>query len=153
MSADTPTLTADTPVSRCQFYRLVCGFPAVLQPEVGRIFVRAGRVGAITMPSPLGGAVKTLMQRRKTPVGPIISHTRANRWTFLVQPDVPGHPLFRELFGLNVAVAPPGAQILLPSPVDVRAGVRAWVQPPRSTLLPSGMVVVGIVRACLAARR
>jgi hypothetical protein len=56
------SIPADTPVSRCRFYRATCGLPAVVIPETGRIVVRANLVGAITLPAPLAAAVKQHQQ-------------------------------------------------------------------------------------------
>lgn len=84
-----PELPMDTAESRCRFYRQVCGLEAGIKPETGRIFVRAGSVGAITMPARLGQLVKSGIQTRKCVVGPIVSHPRSQRWTFLTRPDLP----------------------------------------------------------------
>lgn len=140
---------ADTPVSRCRFYRQ-CGLAAAVQPEDGRIVVRAGRVGAITMPARLGQKVRTLMQDRRSALGPIVSHPRSRRWIYLVRPDLPDEVrLFAELFRLDVSVARGGAQIALPSPADRSASFRVWIEPPRDTFRPSGSVVVAAVRVCV----
>ncbi|MGK8512615.1 DNA-directed RNA polymerase subunit beta [Nocardia asiatica] len=143
---------ADSPASRCRFYRQ-CGLPAAVQPELGRIIVPAGRVGAITMPARLGQEVKALMQVRRSSVGPIISHPRSRRWTYLVRPDLPDEvSLFAELFRLDVSVARGGAQIVLPSPADRSPGLRVWVEPPRDTFRPSGSVVVAAIRVRVGRR-
>ncbi|WP_228835167.1 hypothetical protein [Nocardia abscessus] len=52
LADDATVVLADTPVSRCRFYRNVCGLPARIEP-MGRIFVPSGSVGAITMPAQL----------------------------------------------------------------------------------------------------
>ncbi|WP_159837631.1 DNA-directed RNA polymerase subunit beta [Nocardia sp. CY41] len=144
---------ADTPASRCLFYRQ-CGLAAVVQPELGRIVVPAGRVGAITMPARLGQEVKALMQVRRCALGPIFSHPRSGRWTYLVRPDLPDEVgLFAELFRSNVSVARYGAQIALPSPADRSPCFRVWVEPPRDTFRPSGSVVVAAIRLRAGRRR
>ncbi|WP_327112770.1 DNA-directed RNA polymerase subunit beta [Nocardia sp. NBC_01730] len=145
-----PLVQADTPTTRCRFYRQSCGLPAIVQPELGgRIIVPAGSVGAITMPMRLGGAVKSRMQSQGVRLGPIVSHPRSKRWTFIVVPDVPDETtLFAELFRLNVSVSRVGAQIALPSPVARSAGFRVWVTPPRDEFRPSGMAVVEAIRNC-----
>ncbi|WP_228001037.1 DNA-directed RNA polymerase subunit beta [Nocardia australiensis] len=143
----------DTPTSRCRFYRHICGLAAGIEPELGRITVRADTVSAITMPAILGQAVKVHMQTRQCTVGPIISHPRSQRWTFLVRPDLPDDvPLFSELFRLNVTVSRFGAQIALPSPADRHAGLRVWIEPPRDMFRPPGAVVVEAIRACVGVR-
>ncbi|WP_228002276.1 DNA-directed RNA polymerase subunit beta [Nocardia australiensis] len=143
----------DTPTSRCRFYRHTCGLAAAIEPELGRITVRADTVSAITTPAILGQAVKVHMQTRHYAVGPIISHPRSQRWTFLVRPDLPDEvPLFSELFRLNVTIARSGAQIALPSPTDRHAGLRVWIEPPRDTFRPPGTVVVEAIRACVGVR-
>lgn len=60
--------------------------------------------------------------------------------------------MFSELFRLNVTVARLGAEIALPSPADIHAAFRVWVESPRDTFWPSGMVVVEAIRACVDAR-
>ncbi|WP_454197436.1 DNA-directed RNA polymerase subunit beta [Nocardia sp. Marseille-Q1738] len=144
-----PSVQADTPLTRCRFYRETCGLPARVQPELGSIIVPAGRVGAITMPAQLGGRVKNHMQAQGTSPGPIVSHPRSKRWTFLIMPDVPDeNRLFAELFRLNVSISRFGAQIALPSPGARQAGFRVWVTPPCDDFRPSGMAVVKAIRDC-----
>ncbi|WP_454194194.1 DNA-directed RNA polymerase subunit beta [Nocardia sp. Marseille-Q1738] len=145
-----PLVHADTPTTRCRFYRQSCGLPAIVQPELGgRIVVPADSVGAITMPARLGGAVKGRMKSQGMRLGPIVSHPRSKRWTFIVVPDVPDEVrLTAELFRLNVSVSRAGAQIALPSPVARSAGFRVWVTPPRDGFRPSGMAVVEAIREC-----
>lgn len=149
----TPELLADTPTSRCLFYRQMCGLAAGVDPAIGRITVRAGSVSAVAMPADLGQMVKMHMQSRQCALGPIISHPRSRRWTFIVRPDLPDEvPLFSELFRLNVTVARFGAQIALPSPADRHVGLRVWIEPPRDTFRPSGIAVVDAIRACTGIR-
>lgn len=149
-----PPVQADTPSTRCRFYRETCGLSARVQPEIGSIIVPAGRVGAITMPHQLGAAVKSHMHSQGVQLGPIVSHPRSKRWTFLIVPDVPDeNRLFAELFRLNVSVSRFGAQIALPSPGARQAGFRVWVRPPRDDFRPSGMAVVESIRACRPPRR
>ncbi|MGK8525234.1 DNA-directed RNA polymerase subunit beta [Nocardia asteroides] len=144
----------DTPLTRCRFYRETCGLPARVQPETGSIIVPAGSVGAITMPHQLGAAVKTRLHSQGGHPGPIVSHPRSKRWTFLIVPDVPDEPgLFAELFRLNVSVSRSGAHIALPSPAARQASFRVWVTPPRDNLRPSGMTVIHSIRACLPQHR
>jgi hypothetical protein len=145
---------ADTAVSRCAYYRRTCGLPAGIQPPIGRIVVRAGMIGAITMPGSLGSRVRDDLLHRRFALGPIISHARSERWTYLCRPDLPdGAELFSELFALNVSVVPAGGEIVLPSPAALRSGYRRWVVPPRDTFRPSGLVIVDAVRACTTSGR
>ena len=72
-----PTFT-DTSISRCAYYRRTCGLPAGIHPEAGRIVVKAGVVGAITMPAALGRLVRDDMLFRGGPLGPIVAHIRCN---------------------------------------------------------------------------
>ncbi|WP_051021669.1 hypothetical protein [Nocardia araoensis] len=149
--AEAPTTILETPVARCRFYRNVCGLPARIDPESGRIFLPAGSVGAITVPAQLGATVKIRMARLGDPAGPIISHPRSKRWTFLVRPDFPADmPLFSELFRLNATLAPIGAQIALPSPADgVGDRFRVWAQGPSDSYRPSALAVLGAIRHCV----
>ncbi|WP_067471000.1 hypothetical protein [Nocardia amamiensis] len=144
-----PPVQADTASTRCRFYREACGLPARVQPEIGSIVVPAGRVGAITMPHQLGAGVKSRMHSQGVKLGPIVSHPRSKRWTFLIVPDVPDESrLFSELFRLNVYVTRVGAQIALPSPVARGTGFRTWVTLPRDKFRPSGIAVVESIHAC-----
>ncbi|MBF6437873.1 DNA-directed RNA polymerase subunit beta [Nocardia cyriacigeorgica] len=143
----------DTPITRCIYYRRVCGLPATIDPpELGRITMPADLVWALMMPAGLGQHVKTYLERRRGAdpgVGPIISHLRSNRWTFLIRPDLPDDtPLFAEMFRLNVSVVRIGATIALPSPTDEGAQFRRWIELPRCTFRPSGLAVVDAIRAC-----
>ncbi|MGW4769886.1 DNA-directed RNA polymerase subunit beta [Nocardia sp. NPDC004278] len=144
-----PVVAADTPVSRCRFYRQICGLAAVVQPELGRIIVPASSdVGAVTLPAALAARVKIYLQSRSERLGPVLSHPRSKRWTYLVVPDIPDEVgLFAELFRHNVSVVRWGAQIALPSPTARDAGFRAWVVPPQDTFRPSGRVIVDAIRA------
>ncbi|WP_405161842.1 DNA-directed RNA polymerase subunit beta [Nocardia sp. NBC_01499] len=139
----------DTPISRCAYYRRTCGLPAGIHPEAGRIVVKAGLVGAITMPARLGQRVRDDMLFRGCPLGPIVAHIRSRRWTFLCRPDVPESvQLCTELFHLDVAIVPFGGEIALPSPADSQTPSRTWIVPPRDTFRPSGAVIIDYLRAC-----
>ncbi|MFQ6326679.1 DNA-directed RNA polymerase subunit beta [Nocardia sp. CWNU-33] len=142
----------DTPVSRCIFYRRVCDLPANIDPpSLGRIIMKATHVWALTMPTPLGQAVKHDMGRRGTAVGPIVAHPRSARWTYLIRPDVPDDvPLFADLFRHNVSVIREGGTVALPSPTPQSGAIRQWIEPPRDTFRPSGLVVIASIRACVA---
>lgn len=147
-------IPSDTLMSRCRFYREVCGLPARVQPQLRQIFIPSGSVGGITVSAELGASIKVQMQGHGTRPGPIVSHPRSKRWTFLVIPDVPNDDmaLFGELFRLNASVARLGARIALPSPAD-RHGFRVWVQPPHDSYRPSGLAVIEAIRACALPRR
>jgi hypothetical protein len=152
---DATVVLADTPAARCRFYREAFGLPARVQPELGRILFVSGSVGAITMPAQLGAGVRAHLLDRGVRLGPIVSHPRSKRWTFVIVPDIPDSDmgLFAELFRLNVSVARQGAQIALPSPADGDLGFRVWAHAPRGTYRPRGMVVVEAIRVCVPARR
>lgn len=139
----------DTPPSRCHFYRRVCDLPAVIDPpELGRIIMRTSHVGALTMPAPLGRAVRQVMQRRRDAIGPIVAHPRSNRWTYIVRPDFPDDTrLFAEMFRLDVSIVREGGTVALPSPTAESGAVRHWIETPRDRFRPSGMVVVEFIRA------
>ena len=116
----------------------------------------AGRVWALTMPARLGHSVRAHMQGRGISTGPIVAHPRSNRWSLLIRPDLPDEmSLFSELFRLDVSVIRAGGTIALPSPTAESGAIRQWVELPRNTFRPSGLVVVDAVRgwAELARRR
>ncbi|MCZ9330242.1 DNA-directed RNA polymerase subunit beta [Nocardia farcinica] len=140
---------ADTLHSRCAFYRDECGLNARVDPLTERIVVTSGStLAAVTVPAELAGRARIYMQHRGITVGPIISHPRSSRWTFLVRPDVPTDPAAAApLFARQVSVIGPGTPIALPSPGPRQAGYRCWVHPPTDGL-PSGLVVVRAVCAC-----
>lgn len=137
----------DTPAARCQYYRRECGLPAGIDPEVGRIAVRTGEFWALTMPDALGQAVKTDQENRQVELGPIISHPRSQRWTFLIRPDLSHEMrLFAELFRLHVSVVRDGAEVALPSPADEQSSYRWWVEWPSGTYRPSGLALLDSIR-------
>ncbi|WP_433602624.1 DNA-directed RNA polymerase subunit beta [Nocardia sp. CA-135953] len=140
----------DTPLSRCHFYRRVCDLPAnVDPPQLGRIVMKVEHVGALTMPAHLGQSVKTYMQQCGSDLGPVCSHPRQNRWAYLIRPDIPDDTrLFAEMYRLDVQVVRAGGTVALPSPADKGAQFRRWIEPPRCTFRPSGLVVVDAIRAC-----
>jgi hypothetical protein len=147
MSATIDTaIPADTPVARCAYYQ-GRGLRAAVQPDANRIVVKAGGyLGAVTMPAELGNAVRGHLRGRGLSPGPVISHPRSMRWTFLVIPDIPDEvTLFAEMFRLNVTVARPGAQIALPSPHPRSEAFRTWVVPP-TAVRPSGLSVITAIR-------
>ncbi|WP_232236262.1 DNA-directed RNA polymerase subunit beta [Nocardia sp. BMG51109] len=101
----------------------------------------------LTMPSVLGQRVKTDLRGRDVEIGPIVSHPRSKRWTYLIRPDLPDEVrLFAELFRLNVSVVRTGGEIALPSPADHQYGFRTWVERPTDSYRPSGLIVVDSIR-------
>ncbi|MBF6216201.1 DNA-directed RNA polymerase subunit beta [Nocardia puris] len=149
------TGTSDTPVSRCRYYRTVCGLPAAVRDGTGRISFTTNLVWAISMPADVGHAVKLDLERRQRDGGPIISHPRSHTWTMLVRSDIPLRevPDIAQLRRFGVQVLRRGHEIVLPSPTDRGAQVRAWITAPCSTFRPSGMVALESVRMALASRR
>ncbi len=144
----------DTPVSRCVYYRLVCGLAANIDPSGSeRITFLAGSTGALTMPGPLGTVLRQHLQRHGVAAGPIVAHVGSNRWSFLVRPDVPDDDtrVFNDLFRLNVMIVREGA-IPLPS-TEPGGGSRRWIEPPCNTFRPSGRVVVESILACTGIHR
>lgn len=142
------TAFGDTPATRCRFYRRVCDLPAVVDPpHLGRIIMRATHVWAVTMPAPLGRAVRIEMAARHNETGPILVHPRSNRWSFLVRPDIPDDVrLFAEMFRFDVSIIRSGGTIALPSPTDLDTHLRQWVEPPRCPFRPSGHTVTQAIR-------
>ncbi|WP_237748127.1 DNA-directed RNA polymerase subunit beta [Nocardia brasiliensis] len=135
-----------------RFYQVRCGLPAHIRPDWARIEFVVGSVGAVTMPAHIGAPVKVhLKERPHGRLGPIISHPRSKRWTFLVCPDLPGdQALFAELFRHNVTVAPCGSEIALPSPGASPVGYREWVYKPTDGFRPAGTEVIAAFRWCLS---
>ncbi|MBF6248967.1 DNA-directed RNA polymerase subunit beta [Nocardia farcinica] len=139
--------SSDTVITRCDFYRR-CGLPAEIDPSGELITFRTGNIGAITVPSALAAQVRLHLRDRGIDGGPIISHLRSKRWTFVVIPGVPDQwQLEGELFRLNVSVAGAGAEIALPAPTPASAAVRCWVQGPAGRSWPSGATVIEALRS------
>lgn len=137
-------MTADTPRSRCEYYRNVCQLPAVIDPNTGRITLRIGTVSAVLMPSDLGQHVKINLDRRKLGGGPIISHPRSHTWIFLARPDIPTRPQPTNirLWNSHATILETGAEIALPSPTDRGLTYRAWITPAHTLFRPSGRALL-----------
>ncbi|MFE9790061.1 hypothetical protein ACFYO7_32300 [Nocardia salmonicida] len=56
----------------------------MIDPDTGRITMKAGLVGAVMMPTELAQRVKVALDVRGIAPLPIIGHPRAGMWTFLV---------------------------------------------------------------------
>ncbi|MGW6724789.1 DNA-directed RNA polymerase subunit beta [Nocardia sp. NPDC055029] len=146
---------AETPRSRCEFYRRVCSLPTVIDPVTGRITMRAGLVGAVMMPTDLAYQVKTSLDVRGVAPLPIIGHPRAAMWTFLVRADIRpiGDPeQVARLRKARVVVVREG-DIALPSPAPDPLMVRTWESPAISAFRPSGAVVIECALGCLPGER
>ncbi|MGW4366123.1 DNA-directed RNA polymerase subunit beta [Nocardia takedensis] len=144
---------ADTPRARCEYYRKVCGLPAVLDPRHGGITFRAGFVWGLMMPSELGNRVRLDLERHGDGGGPIVSHPRSATWTFLMRSDIPATrlPEFGALPRAGVRLIREGGVIALPSPADSDPVYRAWITAAHSAFRPSGMVVLEAANRCVAA--
>ncbi|WP_280184731.1 MULTISPECIES: DNA-directed RNA polymerase subunit beta [Nocardia] len=145
--------TRDTPLSVCDFYRKVCDLPAEVDPpHTGRIVIRTGVVCGLMMPAFIGSEVKLRMQGPGR-VGPILTHPRSHRWTFLARADLPDAiGLFAEMSRLQVSIICGGGIIALPGPGQRPGLFRAWVQPPRDPFRPYGTAVVDAIRGCVVQR-
>ncbi|MEU2089836.1 DNA-directed RNA polymerase subunit beta [Nocardia beijingensis] len=144
-SASDPTLT------RCLRYRHVYGLPCYVHEETRRITLRAGAVGAVTVPEQLGRMVHTDLARQYL-LGPVIAHG-SGRWTILVRPDdthqlADDTGIFIALLRASATIVPDGGEILLPSPTDERTGYRWWAVAPRDTFRPHITTVVRSIIIC-----
>lgn len=141
----------ETPRSRCEFYRHLCSLPTVVDPQTGRITMRAGLVGAVMMPTDLAHRVRIILDQRGVAPLPIIGHPRADMWTFLVRADIRpiGDPADVALLWKARVVVIRDGDIALPSPVPDKLTVRTWISPAISAFRPSGAVVLECARACL----
>ncbi|ATL70256.1 DNA-directed RNA polymerase subunit beta [Nocardia terpenica] len=152
-TADRHTVSADTPMSRSDYYRRQCGLRVAVRPG-GHIVAKAaiGEFGGFTMPIGLGALVKARMKARNIDWGPIVAHPRARRWTFLVDWDstlAAGPSLDAELMRANVTVVRAGGEIALPSPAPGSIQ-REWVINPNSAYRPGASVVLGVIRYCFS---
>ncbi|WP_330184166.1 hypothetical protein OHB26_11495 [Nocardia sp. NBC_01503] len=137
-------------LARCRRYRKEHGLYGIVDFALGRIMLEVGSVGAVTMPADLGRRVRDHLLARQR-CGPVISHPRSGRWTFLTGPTDDSYldsALFSDLFRDCAAVALPGSHIVLPSPADEHSGYRAWICPPASDFRPELAEVVSATREC-----
>lgn len=67
----------DTPETRADYYRTICGLDARLNSESTRIYMVAGPISAVTMPADLGARVKPALRETFGCHGPIIAHPRS----------------------------------------------------------------------------
>ncbi|WP_329405460.1 DNA-directed RNA polymerase subunit beta [Nocardia vinacea] len=139
-------MSADTPQTRCEFYRRTCELPAQVDPTSGRITMRANLIWGLMMPSVLAQQVKRRLEVDQRGVGPIVLHPRSNTWTFIVRSDVPLNA-FNGLYKHQVQVINAGGEIALPSPAPQGGLTRSWIIPPNATYRPSGFEVVNALRA------
>lgn len=143
---------AETPWTRCEFYRRICALPTVVDPATGRITMQAKLVGAVMMPTELAQRVKTSLDMRGVAPLSIIGHPRADMWTFLVRADMRpiGDPaVIAQLWRARVVVIRDG-DIALPSPVPDAMTAHTWVSPATGVFRPSGAVVIECARSCLS---
>ncbi|MGW5440755.1 DNA-directed RNA polymerase subunit beta [Nocardia asteroides] len=125
--------------------------PTVVDPDTGRITMRAGLVGAMMMPTGLAQRVKSSLDFRGLAPLSIIGHPRADMWTFLVRADIRsvGDPAeVARLWKARVVVIRDG-DIALPSPVPDPLMVRNWISPATSAFRPSGAVVIATTLSIL----
>ncbi|MFC3965467.1 DNA-directed RNA polymerase subunit beta [Nocardia jiangsuensis] len=147
-------MTADTARSRCLFYRNTLYLPATVDPVTGGINVRVGLVWAVEIPSHIAQLVKIDLHRRGQGGGPIVCNPRRAVWTFLIRSEVPAAVAAREAplwNGHRMAILAPGTQVPLPSPQGRGVFYRRWITAPPGPYRPSGLVVLGSVRAALSA--
>ena len=136
-------MSADTVRSRCEYYRSVYHLPAVADSTSGVIGFATGMVWAVEMASELAQSVKIDMDRRRVGGGPIISHPRSARWTFLVRSDIPVPTRGDDSLARNgIRVLSGGEQVELPSPAECGVFYRAWINAPSSPYRPSGAAVL-----------
>lgn len=146
-----PNRAGDTPLAVCHFYRQVCDLPAEVDPpHLGRIILRVGRVRGLMMPAFIGSEVKAWMHRAGHRAGPVLTHPRSQRWTFLTGPDLPEDiRLFAEMSRFSVSIVS-GGTIALPGPGQRPGLFRAWVHSPCDAYRPTGRIVVEAIRGCAA---
>ncbi|MGK8523738.1 DNA-directed RNA polymerase subunit beta [Nocardia asteroides] len=137
-----------TPLSRCAYYRQVCDLPAEVCPShPGRIVMRTGSVWAVTMPASSGRDVDAWLHSHGHRAGPVLTHPRSRRWTFLVRPDLSEEmELFAEMFRADVSIVGAGGLVALPGPEQRPGRFRAWLSRPRDAFRPSGRIVVAAIR-------
>ena len=103
------------------------------------------------MPSQLAQSVKIDLDRRFLGGGPIISHPRSARWTFLVRSDIPTQTRDDQesLWRSGIHLLTGGEQVALPTPIGCGVFYRSWINAPQSPFRPSGVAVVESTRRVL----
>ncbi|WP_280383593.1 hypothetical protein [Nocardia wallacei] len=145
--------TTQEALARCRRYRKEHGLYGIVEPSLGRIMLEVGAIGAITMPTALGGRVREHLSagRRR---GPIIGHPRSARWTFLTGPtdsSIQDMTVLAELLHQGTSLALPGTRIVLPSPADERTGYRVWIDSPEGDFRPEPGEVISALNAAARA--
>ncbi|WP_036567191.1 hypothetical protein [Nocardia sp. BMG51109] len=146
----------ETPQSRADYYRTVCGLDARVLLSSGRIVIRGGSIAAFTVPSALGMQVKALLKGCFGRNGPIISHPRSHRWTFFADRtgvDLSDLTVHAQLFRQWISVVPVGGQIMLPSPADLQVAYRTWNLLPPNDFRPTADAVLDVIRNCVGNSR
>lgn len=132
-----PTTTTAAPqwlrelVAARTHYVELLGWPITVDVGPRRLAVAVGQVlDAVTIPAPLGRSV--LAELRVTMLaGPVIADPGGAWWTLLIQPATAPRPeLPADLHAHNVHLTPPGAHVIIPSPIDGEGSSR-WIEPPR----------------------
>ncbi|GAB2445338.1 hypothetical protein [Nocardia tengchongensis] len=105
-------------------------------------------VGALTLPEPLGRQV--LHRLSWLPATPVIADPRDRRWTFLVAPPLPNHPVPQRLQiflrGHSVTVPESGSRIMLPTSDQPPGWHWANEPQPGELRLPYRAMVLAAVR-------
>jgi hypothetical protein len=144
-------LVLDEILTRCHYYRSVCGLDAVARYGVGGIVVRVGNVGAVVVPRELG---RRTLARLLYPGPVVLSGDRCGQpqWTLLTGPAQRGLEA-ASLAMLSLADArllSAGDEIWLPSPHQVGLTWRDGL--PIDAYRPSSEDVVEAIRAARSAR-
>ncbi len=154
--AKIPASLQDSPLSRSMFYRRICSLPTFVDTVTGQIMMTAGSTGAVMMPTDLAQRVKVELHRRNVGPCPIIGHSRARAWSYLVRTgDMRpiGDPgALAELWRAHVVVIRDG-NIVLPSPSPDHHAHRSWIVPATTPFRPSGTTVLACVRHVLDAAK
>ncbi|MGN2641026.1 hypothetical protein ACTD5D_33630 [Nocardia takedensis] len=138
-----PALTSagDTAASRCAYYRHQCGLPTILDPDTGRIRLRAtSAISAVILPIGLATDVRALLDRDAPRCGPIVALLNADCWMFLVTGRPPQNRDPTEQLRHRIRHLDPGSEIALPSPRDEQNQRRIWVTSPH--LAPPSTIAV-----------
>lgn len=137
-------------------YEELLGWPVAVQVS-DRVLTLAvgGSVSAVTMPVALGSLVRKELGVAMQ-YAPLLADPEGLKWTFLTRPpEELRSGVSEELAAADVAFAPRGCHVVVPTSPTGRPAIRAWqwIDPPSSgRALPPAYPVIAVTRRLTAHR-
>lgn len=137
-------------------YEELLGWPVSVQVSDRVLTLAVGTsVAAMTMPASLGSVVRKELAVAMQHV-PVLTDPEGLKWTFLTRPpEELRSGVSDELAAAEVAFAPPGGHVVVPTSPTGRAAIRAWqwIDPPATgRTLPPAYPVIAVTRRVTAYR-